>query len=192
MPVILRSQFVTVRTSSQAARMPPHLQPPRSVNPHHVSSEFSPYSHSLRSCDLPVRHLPFRERLLTFPPAIIFSSSILTESSRSAIAAVLYPSLCSTSIAPSGQHAFLSKYVHGIWNTVPMLTRLALRYSGSAQADVKRTASIPSAAAERKIAPTFVGFTTFSKIATRLAFAELLHGRQCGTVHGTEHAACQL
>ena len=91
---------------------------------------------------------------------------------RRIIAAVLYPSLCSTSIAPSGQHAFLSKYVHGIWNTVPMLTRLALRYNGSAQAGVKRTASIPSAAAERKIAPTFVGFTTFSKIATRLAFLQ--------------------
>ena len=53
-----------------------------------------------------------------------------------------------------------------------MLTRLALRYSGSAQAGVKRTASIPSAAAERKIAPIFVGFTTFSKIATRLAFLQ--------------------
>ena len=148
MPVILRSQFVTVRTSSQAARMPPHLQPPRSVNPHHVSSEFSPYSHSLRSCDLPVRHLPFRERLLTFPPTSFFHH-LYTRS---------HP-----------EDALLSKYVHGIWNTVPMLTRLALRYNGSAQACVKSTASIPSAAAERKIAPTFVGFTTFSKTAIRFA-----------------------
>ena len=41
------------------------------------------------------------------------------------------------------------------------------------QPDVRSTASMPSAAAERKIAPTFVGFTTFSRIATRRAFRQI-------------------
>ncbi len=59
--------------------------------------------------------------------------------------------------------------VQGIWNTVPMLTRTARRYSGSLQEGVSSTASIPSAAAERKIAPTFVGFMISSSTAMRLA-----------------------
>ena len=69
----------------------------------------------------------------------------------------------------SGQ-SFVSRIVHGTWNTVPMLTLAARRYNGSLQPPVNNTASIPNAAAERKIAPTFVGFTTFSRTAMRLAF----------------------
>ena len=49
-----------------------------------------------------------------------------------------------------------------------MLTRLARRYSGSLPAAVSSTASIPNAAAERKIAPILVGFITFSSTAIRL------------------------
>ena len=48
-----------------------------------------------------------------------------------------------------------------------MLTRTARRYNGSLPALVSSTASMPSAAAERKIAPRFVGFITFSSTATR-------------------------
>ena len=50
-----------------------------------------------------------------------------------------------------------------------MLTRMARRYRGSLPALVSSTASMPSAAAERKIAPRFVGFITFSSTATRVA-----------------------
>ena len=81
----------------------------------------------------------------------------------SAIAAVLKPSDLSCPIQSS------PRYVHGTWNTVPMLTRTARRYSGSLPSAVSRTASMPSAAAERKIAPMFVGFITFSSTAMRRA-----------------------
>ena len=57
-----------------------------------------------------------------------------------------------------------------------MLTRIARRYSGSLHAGVSSTASILSAAAERKIAPTFVGFTTFSSTAIRLASLQISCG----------------
>ena len=50
-----------------------------------------------------------------------------------------------------------------------MLTRAARRYKGSLPASVSSTASMPSAAALRKIAPMFVGFITFSSTATRRA-----------------------
>ena len=50
-----------------------------------------------------------------------------------------------------------------------MLTRMQRRYSGSVEAGVSSTASIPMAAALRKMAPTFVGFCTFSSTVTRLA-----------------------
>ena len=62
-----------------------------------------------------------------------------------------------------------------------MLTRTARRYSGSLPALVSSTASMPSAAAERKIAPRFVGFITFSSTATRAAVCSSAAGsRGCG------------
>src|SRR5574344_453719 len=51
---------------------------------------------------------------------------------------------------------------------VPMLTRTERRQSGLQHPGVTRTASILSAAAERKMAPTFVDSVTSSKIAIRL------------------------
>ncbi len=54
-----------------------------------------------------------------------------------------------------------------------MLTRLARRYRGSLPAAVSRTASMPSAAAERKIAPMLVGFITFSSTAIRRARVQI-------------------
>ena len=90
------------------------------------------------------------------------------------------------------------KMVHGIWNTVPILTRIALRYKGSLQPEVRSTASIFRAAAERNIAPMFVGLTTFSRMAIRLAPAlNLCHRRKRPAAHGTEQTtrqskACQL
>ena len=62
-----------------------------------------------------------------------------------------------------------SSRAHGTWNTVPMLTRTLRRYSGSPQRGETRTASTPSAAAERKIAPTLVWSTMSSSTATRRA-----------------------
>ena len=56
--------------------------------------------------------------------------------------------------------------VHGTWKTVPMETRIERRYSGSAHCGVTSTASTPSAAAERNIAPTFVWSTMSSSTAT--------------------------
>ena len=54
-----------------------------------------------------------------------------------------------------------------------MLTRALRRYSGSLHPGVSSTASIPSAAAERKIAPTLVGFWTFSRTTIRAAPAQI-------------------
>ena len=47
-----------------------------------------------------------------------------------------------------------------------MLTRPLLRYKGSLESVVIKTPSMPKAAAERKMAPTFVGLTTLSKTPT--------------------------
>ena len=91
-----------------------------------------------------------------------------TESVFNAIAAVLKPKAFKVSMEASGQE-FLGRMVHGIWNTVPMLTREARRYNGSAQPWVRSTASMPRAAAERIMAPTLVGFTTSSRIEMRFA-----------------------
>lgn len=52
-------------------------------------------------------------------------SSMLAESSFKAIAAVLNPNSRNIFIPSSGQITELSTNVHGIWNTVPILTRLA-------------------------------------------------------------------
>ena len=57
-----------------------------------------------------------------------------------------------------------------------MLTRTALRYSGSLPCEVSSTASIPSAAAERNIAPMFVGFITFSSTAILCAPSHIASG----------------
>ena len=54
-----------------------------------------------------------------------------------------------------------------------MLTRLARRYRGSLPAAVSSTASIPNAAAERKMAPMLVGFITFSSTAIRRDLAQI-------------------
>ena len=54
-----------------------------------------------------------------------------------------------------------------------MLTLAALRYKGLLLPFVSITASILSAAAERNIAPTFVGFITFSRTAIRLASLQI-------------------
>ena len=54
-----------------------------------------------------------------------------------------------------------------------MLTRTARRLSGSQQLGVSSTASMPSAAADRMIAPTLVESTTFSSTATRRAPAAI-------------------
>ena len=43
------------------------------------------------------------------------------------IAAVLNPRFCRICIPSCGHTVFLSKYVQGIWNTVPMLTLAARR-----------------------------------------------------------------
>ena len=94
------------------------------------------------------------------------------ESSRRAMAAVLKPSRRSSAMPPSGHGASSGKYVHGIWNTVPMLTRTARRYRGSLPALLSSTASMFSAAALRKMAPMLVGFITFSSTATRRAPAQ--------------------
>ena len=50
-----------------------------------------------------------------------------------------------------------------------MLTRTARRFSGSQQLGLSSTASTPSAAAERKIAPMLVVSTMPSSTATRRA-----------------------
>ena len=96
-----------------------------------------------------------------------------TERSVRAMAAVLKPRSRKSSIAGCGQALSCLSTVHGIWNTVPMLTLTDLLYKGSLQPEVSKTASIFSAAAERNIAPTLVGFTTFSRTAIRLAFAQI-------------------
>ena len=54
-----------------------------------------------------------------------------------------------------------------------MLTLIERRYSGSLLALVSTTASMPRAAAERKMAPTFVGFMTSSSTATRRALLQI-------------------
>ena len=53
-----------------------------------------------------------------------------------------------------------SIHVQGTRKTDPMETLTALRLSGSQDVGVSNTASIPSAAAERKMAPIFVVSTT--------------------------------
>ena len=54
-----------------------------------------------------------------------------------------------------------------------MLTRTARRFSGSQQVGESKTASMCSAAAERKMAPTLVVSTMPSSTATRRAFRQM-------------------
>ena len=61
--------------------------------------------------------------------------------------------------------------VQGIWNTVPMLTLEARRYKGSEHPGVNKIPSMFRAAAERKMEPIFVGFTTSSSITIRFLSA---------------------
>ena len=85
-----------------------------------------------------------------------------TELSVSAMAAVRKPSLPKSLREPSIQ-------VHGIRKTVPIDTLTARRFSGSQELRVSSTASIPKAAAERKIAPMLVVSTTPSITTMRRA-----------------------
>ena len=77
-------------------------------------------------------------------------------SSDSASAAVEKPSERSSGTPSAAQARSLPMRVHGTWNTVPIDTRAARRYSGSWHDGVTSTASMPSAAAERNTAPMFV------------------------------------
>ena len=89
-----------------------------------------------------------------------------------AMAAVLKPSSRSRWMPGCGHSDTpLPMRVHGIWKTVPILTRTARRYSGSPQVGVTSTASMFSAAAERKMAPMLVESTMPSRTATRRALA---------------------
>ena len=61
-----------------------------------------------------------------------------------------------------------------------MLTLIARLQSGSQQVGDSSTASMPSAAAERKIAPIFVESTIPSKTAMRLAPPQTLSAERGG------------
>ena len=84
------------------------------------------------------------------------------ESSVSAIAAVRNPKSPSLLREPSIQ-------VHDTRNIAPIDTLTARRLSGSQEFRVSKTASMPRAAAERKIAPMLVVSTTPSITTIRLA-----------------------
>ena len=112
-------------------------------------------------------------RMASFSAARSRGSSMLRAVLSRAMAAVWKPSSFSLS-SPGWGHwdASVPRKVQGIWNRVPMLTRTARRLRGSQQVGVTSTASICRAAAERKIAPTLVGFITFSSTAIRRAPAQ--------------------
>ena len=85
-----------------------------------------------------------------------------TELSVSAIAAVRKPKLLRSEREPS-------IHVHGIQKTAPIDTLTARRFNGSQELRLSNTASIPNAAAERKIAPILVASTTPSITTIRRA-----------------------
>ena len=93
---------------------------------------------------------------------------MLMESSLRAMAAVRNPN-------PLRLLTGLSSHVHGTRNTDPIDTRTARRFSGSHELLVSSTASMPKAAAERKMAPMLVVSVTPS----------------ITTTHGTEHTPRQ-
>ena len=57
-----------------------------------------------------------------------------------------------------------------------MLTRMERRYRGSLQEAVNSTPSMERAAAERKMAPTLVGFVTFSSTTILRVPAQTVSG----------------
>ena len=89
--------------------------------------------------------------------------SIEIDFSVSAIATVRKPSLRNSLGEPSNQ-------VHGIRKTEPIETLTARRFNGSQELRVNNIASIPKAAAERKMAPILVASTTPSMTTIRRAF----------------------
>ena len=99
----------------------------------------------------------------TFRSGLRSTASSSTAPSVRARASTSKPASCSRSIPAPGQ---ASSLVHGTWKTVPIETRIERRYSGSAHCGVTSTASTPSAAAERNIAPTFMWSTMSSSTAT--------------------------
>ena len=60
-------------------------------------------------------------------------------------------------------------HVQGTRKMLPIETRTARRFSGSHDVGVSSTASMPKAAAERKMAPMFVVSTTLSMTTMRRA-----------------------
>ena len=84
------------------------------------------------------------------------------ESSVSAIAAVRKPHFRKSLRGPSIQ-------VHGTKKTAPIDTLTTRRFNGSQELRVSNTASIPRAAAERKIAPMLTASTTLSITTIRRA-----------------------
>lgn len=114
------------------------------------------------SCGSPSPSVPI---IMARRGIVVSSGSAMDiELSVSAIAAVVNPMLCSFSYPPSSQ-------VQGTRNTLPMDTLTARRLKGSHELCVRSTASIPSAAALRNMAPMFVVSTTPSITTMRLAFA---------------------
>ena len=93
---------------------------------------------------------------------VSLGSAMEMESSVSAMAAVVKPNSFSCPIPPSS-------HVHGTRKTDPMDTLIARRLSGSHELRVNSTASIPSAAALRNMAPIFVVSTTPSMTTIRRA-----------------------
>ena len=81
------------------------------------------------------------------------------------MAAVLNPNHLKSRIVPS-------IHAQGIKKTDPIDTLTARRFNGSQELRVNNTASIPRAAAERKIAPTLVLSTTPSITTMRRAFRQ--------------------
>ena len=77
-------------------------------------------------------------------------------SSARARAAVTKPASRRRATPSHAQSRALPMRAQGTWNTVPMETRDARRNSGSWQAGVSSTASMPRAAALRKMAPMLV------------------------------------
>ena len=67
-----------------------------------------------------------------------------------------------------------SSQVQGTKKTVPIDTRIDRRFRGSHELVVSKTASMPKAAADRKIAPMLVVSTTPSIKAMRLAVRQIV------------------
>src|SRR5699024_2653730 len=100
----------------------------------------------------------------TFRPEPRSTASSVEAPSLRASASTSNPAPCSSSTPSRGQ---VGSRVQGTWKTVPIDTRIERRYSGSAHCGLTSTASTPSAAAERNMAPTLVWCpTTFRCVET--------------------------